>query len=89
MKLKGAFKSFRFWPDIDLELRRAALERRVEVRLLASHWNHTREDMVRWLRSLQDLSGSSYPPVNIEVVRISSSSLYNSWLTASRRFVTE
>ncbi|RXG59183.1 Phospholipase D3 [Armadillidium vulgare] len=55
-----------FWPIIDDELRRAALNKRVKVKLLASHWNHTREDMVRWLKSLQDLSGKNWPSISIE-----------------------
>ncbi|KAL7646357.1 UNVERIFIED_CONTAM: hypothetical protein RMT77_003267 [Armadillidium vulgare] len=55
-----------FWPIIDDELRRAALNKRVKVKLLASHWNHTREDMLRWLKSLQDLSGKNWPSISIE-----------------------
>ncbi|KAB7499484.1 Phospholipase D3 [Armadillidium nasatum] len=58
-----------FWPVIDDELRRASLNKRVKVKLLASHWNHTRADMVRWLKSLQDLSGKNWPSISIETVR--------------------
>ena len=46
----------RFWPVIDDRLRRAAYERGVSVRVMASHWNHTRPDMADWLLSLQALS---------------------------------
>jgi phospholipase D3/4 len=42
----------KFWPDIDDALRKAAIERNVEVRLLGSHWNHTRKAMYRFLKSL-------------------------------------
>ena len=55
-----------FWPDIDDALRRAAINRGVRVRLLTSHWAHTRPAIARFLRSLADLSGSS-PKVDIEV----------------------
>merc|ERR1712037_1001189 len=55
-----------FWPDIDDALRRAAINRGVRVRLLTSHWAHTRPAIARFLRSLADLSGS-YPKVDIEV----------------------
>jgi len=55
-----------FWPDIDQALRRAAIDRGVTVRLLASHWAHTRPAIARFLRSLQDLAGTN-PRVDIEV----------------------
>ncbi|KAF0312743.1 Phospholipase D3 [Amphibalanus amphitrite] len=44
-----------FWPVIDDALRRAAVDRGVTVRLLASVWNHTHDDMLAGLRSLQAL----------------------------------
>ena len=56
----------KFWPAIDDALRAAALERGVRVRLLASHWDHTRPAMVRFLRSLADLDGDN-PRVDIQV----------------------
>ncbi|KAK7068336.1 catalytic activity protein [Halocaridina rubra] len=52
-------KEKRFWPVIDDTLRAAALERGVHVRILGSHWNHTRSDMKYYLKALQDLSGSA------------------------------
>lgn len=55
-----------FWPDIDDALRRAAIDRGVRVRLLISHWDHTRPSMMRYLRSLAVLSGS-HPSVDIQV----------------------
>ncbi|KAG7167765.1 Phospholipase D3-like [Homarus americanus] len=45
-----------FWPVIDDSLRAAAMERGVRVRILGSHWTHTRPDMKYYLRSLQDLT---------------------------------
>jgi len=56
----------KFWPKIDDALRRAAINRGVRVRLLTSHWAHTRPAIARFLRSLADLSGSN-PKVDIEV----------------------
>lgn len=53
-----------YWPTIDDALRRAAVERKVQIRLLASHWNHTRPSMKIFLKSLEafvndrDISGS-------------------------------
>ena len=59
-------KETMFWPRIDDALREAAITRGVSVRLLASHWAHTRPSMLRYLRSLSDLTGSS-PRVDIQV----------------------
>ena len=63
MKINGL--NTRFWPVIDDALRRAAVERGVAVRVLASHWPSTRKDMPHWLRSLADISVSG---VNIQTV---------------------
>lgn len=41
-----------FWPVIDDALKRAAIERGVRVRLMASRWSHTRKSMSVYLRSL-------------------------------------
>jgi len=49
-------KDVSFWPVFDNALRRAAVERGVRVRVLASHWSSTRPDLVRWLRSLAAIS---------------------------------
>ncbi|XP_078673648.1 5'-3' exonuclease PLD3-like isoform X2 [Branchiostoma floridae x Branchiostoma belcheri] len=48
-----------YWPVIDDELRRAAFDRHVEVRLMASKWNHTTPVSFRYLWSLQDLNFTS------------------------------
>jgi len=57
--------SFRFWPVIDDALRKASLERGVRVRILASQWNHTKHDMVYFLRSLSDISGAMKADVQV------------------------
>ena len=43
---------YRFWPVIDDELRRAAIERGVEVRIMGSFWKHTPSAMLQYLCSL-------------------------------------
>lgn len=42
----------RYWADIDTQLRRAAYERRVKVRLLISCWPSTQPVMIPFLKSL-------------------------------------
>ncbi|ESO93518.1 hypothetical protein LOTGIDRAFT_119020, partial [Lottia gigantea] len=53
-----------YWPNIDDALRKAAFDRAIHVRLLASHWNHTRYEMFNYLRSLFSISKKN---VSIEV----------------------
>ncbi|XP_047736889.1 5'-3' exonuclease PLD3-like isoform X2 [Hyalella azteca] len=55
-----------FWPVIDNALRKAALERRVRVRVLASLWQHSRDDLAHWLLSLSAIT-SSYPQIDVQV----------------------
>lgn len=57
--------SFRYWPVIDDALRKAAFDRKVHVRLLASLWNHTRSDMKYYLRSLAALNRANYASVEV------------------------
>jgi phospholipase D3/4 len=56
-----------FWPVIDDALRKAAIERKVNVKLLASHWNHTRLSMPIYLKSLAALNDSHAIRGSIEV----------------------
>ena len=49
-------KEPKFWPVIDDALKRAAIERGIEVKLLLSNWTSTRPQMKDYLRSLTDLS---------------------------------
>ncbi|XP_065833347.1 5'-3' exonuclease PLD3-like isoform X2 [Oscarella lobularis] len=60
-----------YWPIIDDALRRAAFNRGVRVRLLASRWNHTFPDMFNYLRSLAALNGTTNEnhAVHVEAVR--------------------
>lgn len=62
------FSVKRYWPVIDDALRRAAFDRRVNVSLLISYWNHTWEDMPKYLKSLAEMRFYGYPKININVV---------------------
>ena len=64
---KDYISCHRFWPVIDDTLRKAAIERGLEIKLLASWWNHSRPDLPNYLKSLSALS-SAASEVNIEVV---------------------
>ncbi|VDL90736.1 unnamed protein product [Schistocephalus solidus] len=46
-----------FWPIIDDALRSASLNRKVEVRLLISHWRHTPASLGGYLSSLRAIHG--------------------------------
>ncbi|CAL1688368.1 unnamed protein product [Lasius platythorax] len=58
----------KYWPIIDNALRAAAIERKIDVRLLISWWKHSRPSESYFLKSLQDLT-NSYTNVKIEVKR--------------------
>ncbi|KAF4519232.1 hypothetical protein B566_EDAN009793 [Ephemera danica] len=48
----------KFWPAIENALRAAAVDHKVRIRLLISHWNHTLPAQNFFLRSMAALSGS-------------------------------
>ncbi|XP_067143881.1 5'-3' exonuclease PLD3-like isoform X2 [Centruroides vittatus] len=54
-------KHLRYWATIDDALKEAAINRRVNVKLLISHWNHTRPVMLSFLKSLQILNSKEIP----------------------------
>ena len=56
-----------FWPVIDDELREAVIQRRVNVRLMASHWNHTRKSMPVFLRSLAAFNDTKIFGADIQI----------------------
>ncbi|XP_066584799.1 5'-3' exonuclease PLD3-like isoform X2 [Prorops nasuta] len=58
----------KYWPIIEDALKTAAIERKVNVRLLISYWKHTRRYQYFMLRSLMDLT-NSFKGVKIEVKR--------------------
>lgn len=57
-----------YWPIIDDALRRAAIDRKVSVRLLISYWKHSRDSETHFLNSIQVLS-QSLNGVAIEIKR--------------------
>ncbi|XP_014247065.1 phospholipase D3-like isoform X2 [Cimex lectularius] len=48
----------KFWPMIDNALRAAAIDQKVEVRLLISSWNHTSKEEKYFLQSIVDITNS-------------------------------
>jgi hypothetical protein len=59
--------NYRYWPKIDNALRSAAIDRHVQVHLLISNWNHTRQAAQYFLQSLIDINGA-YRGVVVDVV---------------------
>lgn len=56
----------RYWPIIDNALRRAALDRKVEVRLMTSLWKNSKSSMFHYLKSLAALN-NTWKGVSISV----------------------
>lgn len=52
-------KPTEYWPLIDDALRKAAIERNVDVRVMASRWKSTRSMMLKFLKSLDALESYS------------------------------
>ncbi|KAL0281226.1 UNVERIFIED_CONTAM: hypothetical protein PYX00_002277 [Menopon gallinae] len=46
---------YKFWPIIDNEIRRAVIERGVNVKILISHWRSTRPMIFKFMNSLRSL----------------------------------
>lgn len=57
----------KFWPVIDDALRTAAVEHKINIKLLISWWKHSRVSEDYFLKSLMSIT-NSYRGVNIEVV---------------------
>ncbi|XP_054723564.1 5'-3' exonuclease PLD3-like, partial [Uloborus diversus] len=49
-----------YWPAIDDALRRVTVVKRLQVRILASYWNHTKPAMMSYLKSLQALNSDLF-----------------------------
>ncbi|XP_065170426.1 5'-3' exonuclease PLD3-like [Atheta coriaria] len=58
----------KLWPVIDNALRAAAVDNKVEVRLLISWWNHSRPSEDYFLKSLSAIT-DAYPKVTVSVRR--------------------
>ncbi|ELU15958.1 hypothetical protein CAPTEDRAFT_171089 [Capitella teleta] len=63
-------KSTKFWPVIDDALRKAAVERGVRVRLLASWWSHSRRDLPKYLKSLEALDGAAGASIEVRLFHV-------------------
>lgn len=50
---------------IDDELRRAAFDRQVQVRVLGSLWNHTDPSMLQFLNSLAEISRTGQGSIEV------------------------
>jgi len=59
----------RFWPEIDDALRRVSLERGVRVRYMAGLYNQSTPGMLRFLRSLADISGAMRADIQVVSAR--------------------
>ncbi|XP_015908703.1 5'-3' exonuclease PLD3 isoform X2 [Parasteatoda tepidariorum] len=49
-----------YWPVIDDAIRRVTVVKRLQVRILASYWNHTKPTMMSFLRSLNSLNSDLF-----------------------------
>ncbi|KFM65948.1 Phospholipase D3, partial [Stegodyphus mimosarum] len=49
-----------YWPLIDDALRKVTVVKRLQVRILASYWNHTKPSMMSFLRSLNALNSDLF-----------------------------
>lgn len=58
-----------YWPKIDDALKAAAIEHHVKIKMLISHWNHSRPSEDKFLKSLASLN-EAYPRISIEIVSI-------------------
>lgn len=58
---------YKFWPVIDDALKTAAIEHRVQIKMLISWWNHSRPAEDYFLKSIADIT-NSFKKVSIEVV---------------------
>ena len=71
LAVNGAHNNYRrYWAAIGDALRTAAYNRGVSVRLMGSYWNHTSEDMIKFLASLSANSGIGPLNGSIETVSL-------------------
>ncbi|XP_064599965.1 5'-3' exonuclease PLD3-like [Liolophura sinensis] len=63
-------KPSKFWPIIDDELRRAAFDRQVQVRVLGSLWNHTDPSMLKFLTSLSEISRTGQGSIEVKMFKV-------------------
>ena len=71
LRVAGAILYCRFWPIIDDALKSAVYNRGIKVRVMGSIWEHTELDMIKFLRSLQNINATGQNNGTLEVVRSS------------------
>lgn len=62
----------KFWPVIDDALKKAVIERRVRVRLLASKWSHTRKSLFTFLKSLDAFRSYGWGKIEVKIFQVPS-----------------
>jgi len=62
----------KYWPVINDALKVAAIDRRVEVKVLMSNWTHTRPDIVKFLKSFQAIDGAFGADVKVRLFTVPS-----------------
>jgi len=60
----------KYWPTINDELTRAAIDRGVEVKVLMSNWTHTRRDIVTFLKSFQAIDGAYGADIKVRLFTV-------------------
>ncbi|EDV29180.1 uncharacterized protein TRIADDRAFT_18345, partial [Trichoplax adhaerens] len=60
----------KYWPVIDDALRDAMFNRGVNVKVMGSYWNHTRSNMIRFLKSLASIDGTSKGSMQVKLYRV-------------------
>lgn len=61
-----------YWPVINDALLAAAIDRRVQVKVLMSNWTHTRSDIITMLKSLQAMDGAFKANVKVRLFTVPS-----------------
>ncbi len=56
-----------YWPVIDDKLRSMAYDHKISVRLLASHWEHSEEEMIGFLSSLAALNTTGVMDIQVKL----------------------
>ncbi|XP_071489186.1 5'-3' exonuclease PLD3-like [Diadema antillarum] len=59
-----------YWDIIDAKLREVAFNRKINVSLLGSYWNHTSQDMLVFLKSLAELGVDGRFNIHVKLFRV-------------------
>jgi len=64
------YRGHEYWPIISDELKSAAIDRRVQIKLLMSNWTHTRPDIVSFLQSFSSLDGAFGADIKVKLFTV-------------------